>query len=219
MSISSNVDQNSFKNLSLYLITFVSFLYLISILSNGNTLNSLKEIKKIGNYNNYQSELQEIWNDYNFQRSKKRLKFLNKTEISYEKIDDFFIKLLKLRKSEIKMEMLAKNPVLFRRYKNLLENISPWKILDSDPNKTILPYVHVPKTAGSTFRDLLKKDGQSISKWPYSNQIFPNFKTNSWNSPGCRPPQSWGGTHCGFAELDSCLKNNYANLYGHNNIG
>ena len=204
------------KKLSLYLITFATTFYLIFILPSGKYAKIAKENQN--EWQQYQTELQEIWKDYNFQRSQK-LKFIGKTKIlDYKEIDDFFIELLKLRKPEIKMEMFAKNPEFYKRYKKLTENISPWKILDSDPKNTLLPYVHVPKTAGSTFRGFLHENTNSHStakKWPYRNQIYPSFTTNSWNSPGCRP-FSWGGTHCGFAELDSCLKNDYANLYSKN---
>ena len=217
MSILSNVDQNSLTNLQLYLIAFATFFYLISILPSGKYAKIIRENQE--NWQIYKSKLQEIQTNcigcYNFQLS-----------LTYEEIDDFFIERLKLRKTEIEMEMFAKNPELYRRYKDLFENISPWKKLHSDPNKTILPYVHVPKTAGSTFRAFLQRNSGrwqrglprkqrglpgSLSKWPYSNQLFPDFDTNSFNSPGCRP-FPWGGTHCGFAELDSCLKNDYANL-------
>ena len=82
MSFFSNIDQNSFKNISLYLIKFVATVYLISILP---TVKYAKIARKNQeNWQQYQSELQEIWNDYNSQRSQ-NLKFVGKTKIlNYE---------------------------------------------------------------------------------------------------------------------------------------
>ena len=85
----------------------------------------------------------------------------------------------------------------------------------ADPRYTILPFIHIPKTAGSTWRTTLTsfKSSQSFA---YKYSWYPNniHSVKSFNTPGCHEGPVYGGTHCSFTEMDTCLKKNYANLKG-----
>lgn len=106
------------------------------------------------------------------------------------------------------------------------QNISPWKLLTSNPNKTLLPFIHIPKAAGSSFRGALKifkkkhkneneEDNPYLSKdgLKYCNSVFPNDYTTASHSPGCKTGHPWGGTHCRYAEINDCLEQDQANLF------
>ena len=107
-----------------------------------------------------------------------------------------------------------------------IENIQPWKIVNLDPEHTLLPFIHIPKTAGSSVKDIINDWGYLNTSWPYKNSLYPRsansffgYKTNrkehpqvkSHNSPGCREAP-FGGTHCSYSELEECFENNWANL-------
>ena len=142
----------------------------------------------------------------------KQFNILKNDEIlDYHNINHYFYEYLQQKKPEIEREIKDHDPYVYQAYKNLFENITPWPILNSNPTTTILPYVHVPKTAGSTFRGFLGHWDKY--EWPYRSAMYPRWGTKSYNSPGCRSGADWGGTHCGYAELDDCIRNDFANLY------
>lgn len=117
-----------------------------------------------------------------------------------------------------------------------------WPKLDIDPDKSTLVYIHIPKTAGSTFRhmlgavtkqiDLRRIDYSKIYSDKSSNKMFnfknktksnqknknphlewyPDSNTNTWNSLGCREGATFGGTHCGYSEIKSCMDDHKATL-------
>ena len=107
-------------------------------------------------------------------------------------------------------------------FKELLleRNLKPWPILESSPEKTLLPLIHVPKTGGSSFYEHLK-DWALSENYPYTAAFYPNLegiesKRNtsiaSYHSPGCRSSHSWGATHCSYSELHDCFDKDLANL-------
>lgn len=55
----------------------------------------------------------------------------------------------------------------------------------------------------------LPKSGQICGVWPRGGA--PTCRFQSFNAPGCAAP-FYGGTHCGFAELNDCLKTGRAKL-------
>ena len=54
--------------------------------------------------------------------------------------------------------------------------------------ETLLVYIHIPKTAGSTFKKLINSINTDLTDW------YPGKGTNSWNSPGCLDAHKYGGT-------------------------
>ena len=127
---------------------------------------------------------------------------------------------------------LEKNPLnnMSEKLQSMLkiENIQPWKILNLDPEHTLLPFIHIPKTAGSSVKDTINDWGYLNTNWPYKNSLYPRSASSyfgykkkkhgnphrqvkSHNSPGCREAP-FGGTHCSYSELEECFENNWANL-------
>jgi len=51
--------------------------------------------------------------------------------------------------------------------------------------------------------------GEICGAWP--RRDAPRCQFHSWNSPGCAAP-NWGGTHCGYAEINNCLETGRASL-------
>ena len=90
----------------------------------------------------------------------------------------------------------------------VFDSIQPWPVLTTNPADTTLMFIHIPKTAGTTFR----KDLLSINT-PYSSFWYPPKGSNSWNSPGCMLQKSFGATHCSYSELNNCYNNNFMNSY------
>ena len=88
----------------------------------------------------------------------------------------------------------------FQKY-HLNKKITPWKILKKPDD--LLIYLHVPKTAGSTYRKLLVNAKSEFTNW------YPNKTTHSWNSPGCIKNRNFGGTHCSVAELTNCVEKGF----------
>ena len=140
--------------------------------------------------------------------------------ISYHEIPNFI------------QQHLEKNPLnnMSEKLQSMLkiENIQPWKILNLDPEHTLLPFIHIPKTAGSSVKDTINDWGYLNTNWPYKNSLYPRSASSyfgykkkkhgnphrqvkSHNSPGCRE-SSYGGTHCSFSELEECFEKNWANL-------
>ena len=75
-----------------------------------------------------------------------------------------------------------------------------WPKLTQNPINTTIFMVHIPKTAGSTFRNNLLR-----LSTPYFN-FYPPSRFSSWNSPGCKSSKTFGGTHCSFSELLNCYR-------------
>ena len=122
--------------------------------------------------------------------------------------------------------------------KTELPQPTAWPKLNLDPDKSTLVYIHIPKTAGSTFKskidavtqkiNLKSIDYEKIYSKKSSNQKFkskskqktknphfewyPDSDTHSWNSLGCRKGAQFGATHCGFSEIRSCIDSHEATL-------
>ena len=89
----------------------------------------------------------------------------------------------------------------------------PWPYFTST-NTTILPFIHIPKTGGSSFWLKLKqKIGSSSPK--IKNILYPPKNFKSFNSPGCKKGKSFGNTHCGFVELENCFNQGWAEIKNH----
>ena len=94
--------------------------------------------------------------------------------------------------------------------------ISAWKKLNSPPETTLLTYIHIPKTAGATFKNnfhsrvirpkTTKFTKSFIKPQPYKN-FFPPARLSSWSHPGCGRFAVDSGLHCGYSELSDCVKN------------
>mmetsp|Transcript_1619 Transcript_1619/g.6230 ORF Transcript_1619/g.6230 Transcript_1619/m.6230 type:complete len:536 (-) Transcript_1619:28-1635(-) len=67
----------------------------------------------------------------------------------------------------------------------------------------VLAFIHVPKTAGSTFWSAMHR---ALGSAPATRRVhlYPPSRANSYNSPGCARPK-YGGTHCGLSQIDDCL--------------
>ena len=133
-------------------------------------------------------------------------KMLQQKQIRYVDIVPFF------------EEYKKKHPLkLLAKLQNLFDNIEPWPILTSNPNKTLIPFVHIPKTAGSTFKDeLLNKFSRDYNskQWPYRKCLFSNSNQKGSISPGCHTSfRATGNSHCRFSEISECIEGNYANLF------
>lgn len=104
---------------------------------------------------------------------------------------------------------------LSSKLQNLFDTIQPWPILKSNPNSTLIPWVHIPKTAGSSFKEALNDFGRKYTstEWPYRKCFFPNYKQSSSISPGCRSGKPSGLSHCRYSELKECIDGDFANLY------
>ena len=128
-------------------------------------------------------------------------------EIDYHEIVPFFTKIL------------TDHPIIFPKnsiFNKLLDkkNIQPWQILNSNPFYTLIPWIHIPKTAGlstkNKFNEILN---YKTSNSPYKNSLFPNHFAKSSNHPGCFTNRIMSGGHCRFSEVDQCLKKDAANLF------
>ena len=85
------------------------------------------------------------------------------------------------------IEHLTANPITApQKLLDMFKNIKPWRILNSNlipnPEKAILPFIHIPKTAGSEVKvqiDLLANN----KKWKYRSSLFPRslFDAHQFN--------------------------------------
>ena len=140
-------------------------------------------------------------------------------KIYYKDIPSFFKKLLIKNKEKLLQTFKAKNPDLYQIYNKKIKTLEPWNLLDSSipPEKTLLPFLHIPKTAGTTFFGGVrnsKNKSEKLTNFTYQESIYPNPISNykSFHSPGCRDNGPKGGTHCSFLETNECLKLDYAEL-------
>ena len=104
--------------------------------------------------------------------------------------------------------------------KNNFQNVTPWRQLITEPIETMIAFIHIPKTAGSSFYKLINTDKYGKSMRLRYQNIYPSkFYKNtgsgkkgdpeSWNSPGCQFEKQHGGTHCSFSELEDCFDKRY----------
>ena len=111
---------------------------------------------------------------------------------------------------------MLKNPINhIPELQRLFKNIKPWPILFSDPKSTVIPWIHIPKTAGSSFKETINLIGRRTNnkRWPYRKNLFPNFRQMSSTTPGCRSNSPIGPSHCRFSEIKECLEEGFANLF------
>lgn len=81
---------------------------------------------------------------------------------------------------------------------------------------SVLGFMHIPKCSGSSFHKKLCEltKGSSSTRSPgLSLSWFNSCKKNSFNSHGCQNWSKWGGTHCGFHEMQDCLLSNRAHTH------
>ena len=102
--------------------------------------------------------------------------------------------------TNIQITQISSNITIFK-----VPEATGWKKLDLNPEKSTLVYIHIPKTAGSSFK-------KRIDKINTKYEFYPNSRTQSWNSPGCRKLTKFGGTHCGYSEIKSCIDSHQATL-------
>ena len=104
--------------------------------------------------------------------------------------------------------------------KHNFQNVTPWHQLTTKPIETMIAFIHIPKTAGSSFYKLINTDKYGKSMRLRYQNIYPSkFYKNtgsgkkgdpeSWNSPGCQFEKHHGGTHCSFSELEDCFNKRY----------
>lgn len=130
--------------------------------------------------------------------------------INYHEIANQFI----LRK-----DLFDRNNIQWHNFYQRIINqpAKHWKILSSPPNSTLLPYIHIPKTAGSTWRRILNTWRLSAKEYQdnykYANSMWPTRHWKSFNSPGCQEKSKFGGTHCSFSEISKCINEDLANFY------
>ena len=74
--------------------------------------------------------------------------------------------------------------------------------LEKEAKSILLPFLHIPKTAGSTMKLIIDLFDFS---WPLKKSVYPSKKFKSFNSPGCIVTSSYGGTHCSYSELKDCI--------------
>lgn len=73
---------------------------------------------------------------------------------------------------------------------------------DPDVLTKIMAHIHIPKCSGHDFKEKLCK----VAKNDFRH--FPGCADFS-HSPGCGPPE-WSPTHCGYDEVDDCLRRGMA---------
>ena len=112
--------------------------------------------------------------------------------------------------------------------KTKLPQPTAWPKLNLDPDKSTLVYIHIPKTAGTTFKSKIDAVTQNIdikrnsgyqkfdsgSNQNTENQHsewYPDSHTHSWLTPGCMKHLG-DETHCGFSEIRSCINAHQATL-------
>ena len=230
--ISSSKNKKNKPYLVPYLLLFFStfgILYLFSIFNTASNIDSVEEVEQnIEYFVNKFPEPAQAKQNYNYAESNdgvvdisdfsEKIWYPGKN-VSYHDIPNFI------------QEHLKQNPLNNKMPDELrsmlkIENIQPWKILNLDPEHTLLPFIHIPKTAGSSVKDAINDWGYLNKNWPYKNSLYPRsansyfgYKTNkkehpqvkSHNSPGCREAP-FGGTHCSYSELEECFEKNWANL-------
>ena len=91
------------------------------------------------------------------------------------------------------------------------DKILPWPKLNSDPKTTLLTYIHIPKTAGATFKNNLHfrvinpSQRHKIKNRKIFKNFFPPQRLSSWSHPGCGRFTVESGIHCGYSELNDCI--------------
>ena len=121
----------------------------------------------------------------------------------------------------LKPEQESENSSITIKASSSTRRSTKWEPLASNPNETTLIFIHIPKTAGSTFKQSIDFYSSTQFQW------FPRRAKKSWNAPGCRKNYSkhyiakkqhhiYGPTHCGFSEMKSCFSKKMALIdYGH----
>ena len=139
---------------------------------------------------------------------------LSQTTISHSDIPFYFQQKMQQEKPVIfeKIKNFSEN--IFNEYLELTNDIKPWNTLNPNipAEKTLLPYIHIPKTAGSDFRQKITKFKfyNNFQNWSYQTSLYPRMgEIKSFNSPGCKPSVVKSGTHCTFQETDECIRNDF----------
>ena len=80
-------------------------------------------------------------------------------------------------------------------------NSEIWTKIDKG---TTLAYIHIPKTAGGSFKRKIHLD---LNETGVNDSFiwYPGIKSKSWNTPGCHGFRKCGGTHCGYTEIQDCF--------------
>ena len=138
---------------------------------------------------------------------------LGDAEINYKEIKDHF-------GMNYPIKNLPPNWQSFIAQK--FRSITPFLPQNSDPETTLLPFFHIPKTGGEGWWAFLKKQSRLATFHElnsYQNSFWPRMDFNhtqgtykSLSSPGCKGGTP-AGTHCDFGEIRKCLENNWANFY------
>ena len=106
---------------------------------------------------------------------------------------------------------LLKIPLKFQLYfDNLLDqkNLKPWPIIKTEPNSTVFPFIHIPKTGGETwwsFIHNMNSNSKILGSLPYGDfNFYPPKPFKSLAAVGCKNG-SISNTHCSYSEMRECF--------------